>query len=101
VWLWTQLKGSRKGLIGVLGALLALWIVPLLTRQIQDRSTARDLKTDLAEQMSSSVADLDAVAVLRAYELVQQRRADSLTFSEAGVITDPDPQTILDRSQIE
>jgi hypothetical protein len=89
----------KKGVVGLLVTLLTLWIVPQFTRQVQDRASVRDLKADLAEQMSSAFAAFDSTSVLRAYELVQRNRADELDFSPDGEVTKPKPLVILDREE--
>jgi hypothetical protein len=97
---WRQLKRHHKAIFGVLGTLLALWIVPLLTRQVQDRATVRDLKVDLAGEMSSSTAQLDSIGVLRAYDLLQRSEAGSLEFSTGGSVESGDAREIVDRKTL-
>lgn len=79
-----QSKGGHKAALWFAGALFTLWIIPLLTRQVQDRATARDLKAELAEEMASSFAQFDSIALLRAYELVQRQIFDQLSFAPDG-----------------
>jgi hypothetical protein len=90
---------GRKTLLTLAGTLLTLWVVPLLTRQVQDRASVRDLKAGLAQEMTSSFADFDSVAVLRAYDLVQRNLSGDVMFAKDGSIREPEPRKILDRAQ--
>jgi hypothetical protein len=52
-------------------AIFTLWIVPQLTRQVQDRAAVRDLKAGLAEEITRSDAELAAIGLSRSYDLVE------------------------------
>jgi hypothetical protein len=90
---------SGKALLAVLTGILTLWVVPLLTRQSQDRAMARDLKAQLAGDMSSFFAEFDSIAVLRTYDLVQKNLAGEVLFSTEGMITKPPPRKIFDQAR--
>jgi hypothetical protein len=74
---------------GVVVAILTLWIVPQLTRQIQDRAAERDLKDSIAQEIVKSDTDLTGVAIFRVFALVQRMDVDAITFNKDGSIRHP------------
>ena len=66
--------------------LLTLWIVPQLTRQVQDRAAVRDLKVDLAADIDTALKELENVGIFRAYDRVQKNDVGALQFSENGLV---------------
>lgn len=96
--LWSGI--TLKRVVTVLATLLTIWIIPQLTREVQDRATVRDLKAGLAEDISSTYGDFRSVAVTRANDLWQrQLSGGTLAFSRNGKVVNPKPRLILDRNE--
>jgi hypothetical protein len=75
-----------KALLGVLGTLLTLWIIPQFSREIQDRATVRDLKEKIAEDMTVSFNEYSSAGVIRAYDLFQKKLLGQLKFTKRGTL---------------
>jgi hypothetical protein len=74
---------------GVVVAILTLWFVPQLTRQVQDRTAERDLKESIAQEIARAHTDLSGVAVFRVFDLVQRADVDAIKFNKDGSIRHP------------
>lgn len=78
-----------KVVSGFVAGILTLWIVPQLTRQVQDRAAERNVKSEIAREMSTAHTDLSAVAIFRTFDLVQRRSVDAVNFNPNGTIRRP------------
>jgi hypothetical protein len=74
---------------GVVVGILTLWIVPQLTRQVQDRTAERDVKATIAREIVMAHTDLLGVALFRVFDLVQHSDVDAIKFNKDGSVRHP------------
>jgi hypothetical protein len=85
-WLSKLYKGlSAPLLITVVGALLAGYLIPRITSQVEDHRKAREIQTSLVQDMSEAVAPVVATGKLLATRTVQKagEKTTTAVFNDA------------------